>query len=130
MTILFNLKEEKITDVTKLKKRKQGRCLKISIFSGNFYNIPFFLEILKKKLFSIFSGNNLFFQKKKDALVFYNQAAEILKSNSDFLWHGGTLEGIAAVLISKFYLQKELTNGPTDLESIQKDKMNEQVKLQ
>ena len=53
--------------------------------------------------------------------MYYNQAADILKSNNDFLWYGGTLEGISAVLISKFYL--------LDNETLQKEKSNEQVKF-
>ena len=59
---LFNVKEEKISDSTKLKKRKQGRSLKVM---GDYA---------------------LLLGCTKDATTYYNQALEILKP-SDNLWY-------------------------------------------
>ena len=63
-----------------------------------------------------------------DALGYYNQAADVLKGNYDFLWHGGSLEGISAVLLAKNYLLKEFINPNIDSELLSlKEKANEQV---
>lgn len=60
-------------------------------------------------------------------MIYYNQAADILKSNNDYLWYGGTLEGIAAHFICKMYMFKEYINPQYENEITMKDKINEQV---
>jgi len=119
-SILFNLKEEKLTDVAKLKKRKQGRCLKLM---GDLAMTLNCFNVIDDLIFILWCVICI----KQDAWGFYTQAADILKSNNDFLWYGGTLEGISAVLISKNYLLSEFINPKIEIESPQKEKSNEQV---
>lgn len=60
---LFNVKEDKISDSSRLKKRKAGRSLKVM---GDYA---------------------LMLGCTKDASAYYNQAIEILKPSGDNLWY-------------------------------------------
>ncbi|CAD8164903.1 unnamed protein product [Paramecium pentaurelia] len=70
--VLFNMKEEKITDQSKLKKRKQGRQIKIM---GDFA---------------------LMINDPQDAIDYYKQALENLNKNNDYLWCGIIQQHLAA----------------------------------
>lgn len=93
-----------MTDAAKIKKRKQGRCLKIM------------------------GDLSLMINCFNDALGYYNQSVEILKSNYDFLWYASSLEGISAVLLAKNYLLKDFINPAMESDLLfHKEKANEQV---
>ncbi|CAD8075128.1 unnamed protein product [Paramecium sonneborni] len=62
--VIFNMKEEKLNDQSKLKKRKQGRQVKIM---GDFA---------------------LMVNDPQDAIEYYKQAFDILNKNNDYLWCG------------------------------------------
>ncbi|CAD8088333.1 unnamed protein product [Paramecium sonneborni] len=62
--VLFNMKEEKINDQSKLKKRKQGRQMKIM------------------------GDLALMVNDSQDAIEYYKQALDILNKNNDYLWCG------------------------------------------
>lgn len=80
-------------------------------------------NVLNKKK----NSNIKIFICSQDAFVYYNQAADILKSNNDFLWYGGTLEGLAALFIAKNYMIKDFINPNIDPDTLIKEKPNEQV---
>ena len=76
--ILFNKKEEKLVDVSKLKKRKIGRGFKVI---GDYC---------------------LMINSFDDAILNFNKSLEILKKNEDWLWSAGCVEGICAAFFIKF----------------------------
>ena len=75
---LFNAKEEVPKDSSKVKKRKQGRSLKLT------GDLALILSCLK------------------DASGYFQQAYEILKSNEDYLWLGLVRESQAACTFLEF----------------------------
>ncbi|CAK74623.1 unnamed protein product (macronuclear) [Paramecium tetraurelia] len=70
--VLFNMKEEKISDQSKLKKRKQGRQIKIMGDLALMINDP------------------------QDAIDYYKQALDNLNKNNDYLWCGIIQQHLAA----------------------------------
>lgn len=76
--VYLNKKEDKINDVKQLKKRKQGRALKLM---GDY---------------------SLMLLDWQDAYNYYQQSQEILKKNEDYLWLGGTYEGMGATSYLKY----------------------------
>ncbi|CAK79338.1 unnamed protein product (macronuclear) [Paramecium tetraurelia] len=70
--VVFNMKEEKISDQSKLKKRKQGRQIKIMGDLALMINDPF------------------------DAIEYYKQALDNLNKNNDYLWCGIVQQHLAA----------------------------------
>jgi len=81
---LFNAKEEIIKDTSKIKKRKQGRSLKLC------------------------GDMALMLGCYKDASAYYLQSDEILKAIDDHLWVGKLREGQAACVSCEYgFLNKE-----------------------
>ncbi|CAD8176333.1 unnamed protein product [Paramecium octaurelia] len=70
--VVFNMKEEKISDQSKLKKRKQGRQIKIMGDLALMINDPL------------------------DAIEYYKQALDNLNKNNDYLWCGIVQQHLAA----------------------------------
>lgn len=76
-TIFFNLKEEKVQDAAKLKKKKTARTMKVT------------------------ADLSLKVHQHAEAIMQYGNAIEACKSNRDYLWRGLSHEGLACALVQK-----------------------------
>ena len=88
---LFNSKEEIIDDPSKIKKRKQGRSLKV-----------------RGDLALILGGF-------RDAFGYYNQAFDILKPSEDNLWIGKLFEAQASCLYLEYLFADQKDQDSWDL---------------
>lgn len=88
--VLVHMKEERITDSSKMKKRKEGRALKMM---GDY---------------------SLMMLSADDAMSYFSESQRVLKKVEDFLWLASTQVSLSAVIVMKSSCNKDRGAGESE----------------